>query len=172
MSVSEEWAEFVTPEAIERNTGVRPLGQQPHSAGCQFKELGYGGCTCNQVPIPHPLRPPLPLRWIAAEKHAAQADAEREKNRADTALQENAKLRAEAQLAERRYTELHPSSEWHEDIGTVLWWHLPVQEPPYVGAHECMDERDRVGRPTACAQFQRQGWLTHWSYLPNCGGRQ
>ena len=26
-----------------------------------------------------------------------------------------------------------PLDEWHEDIGTVLWWHLPVEEPPYVG---------------------------------------
>lgn len=23
---------------------------------------------------------------------------------------------------------------WHEDIGTVLWWRFPVEEPPYVGS--------------------------------------
>jgi hypothetical protein len=25
-----------------------------------------------------------------------------------------------------------PASEYHEDMGTVLWWHLPVEEPPTV----------------------------------------
>ena len=26
-----------------------------------------------------------------------------------------------------------PASEWHEDLGNVIWWRLPVTEPPYVG---------------------------------------
>lgn len=26
-----------------------------------------------------------------------------------------------------------PAREWHEDLGNVLWWCLPVQEPPYCG---------------------------------------
>lgn len=26
-----------------------------------------------------------------------------------------------------------PLSEWHEDDGPVLWWVLPVTEPPYCG---------------------------------------
>ena len=26
-----------------------------------------------------------------------------------------------------------PESEWHEDIGDVLWWNFPVNEAPYVG---------------------------------------
>jgi hypothetical protein len=25
-------------------------------------------------------------------------------------------------------------ADWHEDYGSVLWWRLPVQEPPYVGS--------------------------------------
>jgi hypothetical protein len=24
-------------------------------------------------------------------------------------------------------------AEWHEDTGPVLWWHFPIEEPPYVG---------------------------------------
>jgi hypothetical protein len=24
-------------------------------------------------------------------------------------------------------------TEWHEDMGTVLWWKWPIEEPPYVG---------------------------------------
>lgn len=26
-----------------------------------------------------------------------------------------------------------PFAEWHEDRGSVLWWRLPISEPPYVG---------------------------------------
>lgn len=26
-----------------------------------------------------------------------------------------------------------PLDDWHEDIGNVLWWQLPVREPPWVG---------------------------------------
>lgn len=26
-----------------------------------------------------------------------------------------------------------PIDEWHEEIGDVLWWTFPVQEPPYCG---------------------------------------
>jgi hypothetical protein len=27
-----------------------------------------------------------------------------------------------------------PIDEWHEDIGPVLWWRFPVDEPPYAGS--------------------------------------
>lgn len=26
-----------------------------------------------------------------------------------------------------------PISEYHEDMGDVLWWRFPIVEPPYVG---------------------------------------
>ena len=29
--------------------------------------------------------------------------------------------------------EARPEAEWHEDIGPVLWWRFPIDEPPYVG---------------------------------------
>jgi hypothetical protein len=28
----------------------------------------------------------------------------------------------------------HPFNDWHEDLGDVLWWRLPVQEAPYCGS--------------------------------------
>lgn len=31
-------------------------------------------------------------------------------------------------------TEARPLKEWHEDIGDVLWWKFPIEEPPYVGS--------------------------------------
>ena len=27
-----------------------------------------------------------------------------------------------------------PIDEYHEDMGTVLWWKFPIEEPPYVGS--------------------------------------
>lgn len=44
-----------------------------------------------------------------------------------------------------------PLTEWHEDIGPVLWWDLPVQEPPYVGSPNDTDW---------------PGYHTHWSPIP------
>jgi hypothetical protein len=29
---------------------------------------------------------------------------------------------------------LLPAREYHEDMGAVLWWRFPVEEPPYVGS--------------------------------------
>lgn len=26
-----------------------------------------------------------------------------------------------------------PYCDWHEDHGSVLWWRIPISEPPYVG---------------------------------------
>lgn len=61
---------------------------------------------------------------------------------------------------------LRPAAEWTEEDSSVLWWHLPICEPPYVGSHECMDERDRDGTPSECATLQRSGHLTHWTSMP------
>lgn len=46
---------------------------------------------------------------------------------------------------------LRPLQEWHEDFGPVMWWLLPVQEPPYCGT------------PMDCSW---PGYHTHWSHLP------
>jgi hypothetical protein len=27
-----------------------------------------------------------------------------------------------------------PASEWREDMGDVLWWRFPINEPPYLGS--------------------------------------
>jgi hypothetical protein len=47
--------------------------------------------------------------------------------------------------------------EWHEDHGTVLWWTLPICEPPYVGAPLDSDW---------------PGYHTHWTAIavPNRNG--
>lgn len=43
-------------------------------------------------------------------------------------------------LALREATEPKPFAEWHEDYGySVLWWRVPVQEPPYLGSPDDED---------------------------------
>lgn len=62
---------------------------------------------------------------------------------------------------------LRPLRDYHEDYGSVLWYHLPIEEPPYVGAGPGLDERDSDGQPTICAQLIESGWLTYWLPLPD-----
>lgn len=49
-------------------------------------------------------------------------------------------------------TRLRPDREWREDHGFVLWWRLPIEEPPYVGSPICDD--------------WIEDYYTHWSPLP------
>lgn len=44
-----------------------------------------------------------------------------------------------------------PLEEWGEDYGDVLWWALPIEEPPYVGSP--LDEK-------------WPGYHTHWTPIP------
>ena len=57
---------------------------------------------------------------------------------ADHLIANGVTIAAEARLLE----------EWHEDIGDVLWWKFPIEEPPYVGS------------PLDCAWT---GYHTHWT---------
>ena len=34
----------------------------------------------------------------------------------------------------RAHMKLYTREEYHEDRGPVVWWPLPVEEPPYVGS--------------------------------------
>jgi hypothetical protein len=58
--------------------------------------------------------------------------------------------KSEAELD--RLNKLHPRDEYHEDHGNVLWWTLPIVEPPYVGTTLDDDFPD---------------YVTHWSVLSN-----
>lgn len=49
-----------------------------------------------------------------------------------------------------------PRSEWHEDHGPALWWHFPIQEPPYVGTPNDLDWPVNGD----------DDWCTHWTPLP------
>lgn len=55
-----------------------------------------------------------------------------------------------AEVAELR--KLHPIDAYHEDFGNVLWWKVPIQEPPYCG--------------TPLDSDFPNDYYTHWSKLP------
>jgi hypothetical protein len=69
-------------------------------------------------------------------------------------------LKAEKAEGQRHYEQLHPASEYREEMGTVLWWHLPVKEPPVVGSP--LDDWET----SYCARQIQYGWLTHFSLIP------
>ena len=61
---------------------------------------------------------------------------------------ENADLRA--QLANAGRDIARPLDEYHEDLGPVLWWTLPVREPPYVGTTLDIGFPDGITHFTPC----------------------
>ena len=64
-----------------------------------------------------------------------------------------------------------PLSEWHEDIGDVLWWCFPIVEPPYVGSPRDLGKTVRLQiiggtEPFLKTDFNVGGWPgyhTHWT---------
>lgn len=53
------------------------------------------------------------------------------------------RIREEIQKLYRHVTVPRPLEAWTHEDGSVLWWHFPVEEPPYVGTpnYEDFDER-------------------------------
>lgn len=77
-------------------------------------------CTCHKTP-----------------EQMMQAEIDTLRERRDDLLRANNAFEARAREAERAakaMTTLRPASEYHEDMGDVLWWKLPITEPPYVGS--------------------------------------
>jgi hypothetical protein len=65
----------------------------------------------------------------------------------------------------RMYEQLHPLDEYDEDLNAVLWWHLPVCEPPFVGYGPGLCGCEKDDPCQVCAQIL-DGWLTHFSLIP------
>ena len=57
--------------------------------------------------------------------------------------------------AAKYYETLHPIEDWHEDDGPVLWWALPVEEPPYCG----------TPNDTDFAADNGEGYFTHFTHI-------
>ena len=69
--------------------------------------------------------------------------------------------------AKARFKELEalfkliPANQWHEDMGDVLWFHVPIQEPPYVGS-----PRDCNWSDVWPSGETAETWYTHFIPLP------
>jgi hypothetical protein len=73
---------------------------------------------------------------------------------------------------------VHPLEDWHDDDGDVLWWRLPVCEPPMVSSPissdwlletvdgGCVAVTD-VGDGAIDKSEIKGPWATHWSPLPD-----
>lgn len=63
---------------------------------------------------------------------------------------------AQCEEVERLHTP-RPFDDWHEDIGNVLWWSFPIEEPPYSGTPYDDEYPFEYDDPSV-------GWVP----LPNC----
>lgn len=48
-------------------------------------------------------------------------------------------------------------SEWTPEIGDALWWHFPIDEPPYVGSPLSSDWPEGEGH------LLHDGYYSHWT---------
>ena len=67
-----------------------------------------------------------------------------------------------------------PLSEWHEDIGPVLWWKFPINEPPYIGSPLDIGRAVEVTIRDSVRDYKYTenvggwpGYHTHWTPLPS-----
>lgn len=63
--------------------------------------------------------------WEKAAHCATEQELQRFKGMYAGEFEKNKRL--------RDANKLMPEKEWHEDDGNVIWWKLPIEEPPYVG---------------------------------------
>lgn len=68
-----------------------------------------------------------------------------------------------------------PISEYHEDMGPVLWWTFPIEEPPYVGSPNdlgrALEIRLRTNDAAEHRDFKTElcgwpGYHTHFTKIP------
>jgi hypothetical protein len=71
------------------------------------------------------------------------------------------------------FTTPRPLSEWHEDMGDVLWWKFPIVEPPYCGSPLDLGKTVQVNvwgiRIDETMRVHVGGWPgyhTHWTPIP------
>ena len=63
-----------------------------------------------------------------------------------------------------------PIAEYHEDMGSVLWWKFPIEEPPYVGTPiDCPRVYAIEVNKTKIGEHLVGGWPgyhTHFTIIP------
>lgn len=88
-------------------------------------------------------------RELALEKERADKAEHSLKNATYLVEYANARLKS-AEAREQKLREAEPLDEWHEDIGAVLWWTFPIEEPPYCGSP---------------LDSEWPGYHTHWTQI-------
>lgn len=64
-----------------------------------------------------------------------------------------------------------PIAEYHEDMGTVLWWKFPVVEPPYVGSPlDCGREVEVTIESSMATRLGQAGKSSSFSFVRMVGG--
>ena len=69
------------------------------------------------------------------------------------------------------YEVLRPLSEWQEDDGDVLWYRVPIHEPPFVSSPLRSDwlvetANGRCIEVEDSDEDEPKAWATHWCHLP------
>jgi hypothetical protein len=76
------------------------------------------------------------------------------------------------------YEVLRPLSEWQEDDGDVLWYRVPINEPPFVSSPlrsdwlvetangRCIEVSDWIFGIEDSDEGEPKAWATHWCHLP------
>ncbi len=125
------------------------------------------------------------IAWPHRLLHDARDTITTLRARVSELLRFNNEFEARAREAERIHrmlTTARPISEYHEDMGDVLWWKFPITEPPYVGSpndlgHEVVVETgvygmghegsERIG--SGITRVHAGGWPGyHTHFTPIC----
>lgn len=114
---------------------------------------------------------------------SAAAYIREQSKRISDLLRYNNEFEERARQAERAMKDLlrpRPIEEYHEDMGDVLWWKFPIEEPPYVGrptdigltveAHTYLVTHTNQTEEPVITRLDVGGWPgyhTHWTPLPD-----
>lgn len=81
-------------------------------------------------------------------------------NRADACIEVSTKEWSQFSFQIQHATKAKPRETWHEETGSVLWWHFPIEEPPYCGTPLDNDwpETSAAGQGSIY-----DGYYTHWT---------
>ncbi len=112
------------------------------------------------------------IAWPHRLLHDARDTITTLRARVSELLRFNNEFEARAREAERIHrmlTTARPISEYHDDMGAVLWWKFPIVEAPYVGSPNDLGHEVAVKVETTIAAFDNQRDGEHL-YSLNVGG--
>lgn len=73
----------------------------------------------------------------------------------DLSDNDRAALNTVLEVLDKTHT-LRPAGEYYDELGFVIWWHLPISEPPEIARE-----------PDSIPEGYPDGWQTRFSLLPD-----